>query len=467
MPPIRPNVVRGLLATTLLASMVTTAHAATRDIDHLMPPLANTPAVSRSASTAALSRIVLRVESYDDLVRRDPSIKASKSEVARMQHYLRNTYDGMTTTGSFVVGTEVFDCIPIAQQPSLRGGGQVGSPPLGLKTSRGGTSAQRCAEGNVPFRRVTIDEIASHPTLEDFLSKERPEAASDQHFYAHVAQTAPSPILGGGAGLNLWKPVVDNHTMSLLQIWLSGQSEANATQTAEVGWQVQPGAWNTYDPTIFVYWTADGYAQTGCYNLGCTGFVQTASDVTLGAAIPSDRYSVKGGAQNIVNVSWQRNNDDGSWWLVLDGEAAGYLPGSLYGQGDLGRSDGNRLMDAGGEIADGGQPAAPMGSGEYADAGYRQAAFVTDMHYLDGNLAKQPVDLTSRDIWINPTPHCYTLSLIGVSASDLPGGLPDGASTTPNHEAGMSGTSFYLGGPGTANADCKAANPSIASRASR
>ncbi|KAF1004072.1 MAG: hypothetical protein GAK28_04236 [Luteibacter sp.] len=467
MPSIHRTLVRGVLATTLLASTISTAFAATRDVDSLMPPLANAQATSRSATTNALSRVALRVESYDALVRRDPSIKASKAEVARMQHYLRNTYQGMTTNGTFVVGAETFDCVPIAQQPSLRGGGTVAAPPLGLRTSRSGTSAQRCAEGSVPFRRLTIDEIAAHRTLEDFLSKERPEAADDRHYYAHVAQTAPSNILGGGAGLNLWKPVVDNHTMSLLQIWLSGQSEANATQTAEVGWQVQPGAWNTYDPTIFVYWTADGYSQTGCYNLGCTGFVQTASDLALGSSIPSDRYSVKGGSQGIVNVSWQRNNDDGSWWLVLDGEAVGYLPGNLYGQGDLGRADGNRLMDAGGEIADGGKPAAPMGSGEYADAGYRQAAFVTDLHYLDGNLAKQPVDLMSGNTWINPTPHCYTLSLIGVNASDIPGGLPEGTSTTPNHEAGMSGTSFYLGGPGTANADCQAANPSIASRSLR
>jgi hypothetical protein len=46
-------------------------------------------------------------------------------------------------------------------------------------------------------------------------------------------------------------------------------------QTAEVGWQVYPQKYGNSYPTLFIYWTADGYNRTGCYNLDCSAFIQT------------------------------------------------------------------------------------------------------------------------------------------------------------------------------------------------
>lgn len=454
-----------LIAAALLLAGMADVHAATRDIDSVMPRVGITrQATSSRALTSASSdyrqfRSQAATRTYDTVLRSDPAIKASRSEFARMQAYLANTYDGLTVTSTYTVGGATFDCIPVDQQPSLRGGVPLVAPPPGAKTTNGGTSAYRCATGNVPFRRITIEELASHPTLEDFLSKPSASAVDpNQHYYSHVAQTRPMAMIGGGAGLNLWKPVVDNRTMSLLQIWLVGDS-TGGVQTAEAGWQVQPGAWQTYDPTVFEYWTADGYASTGCYNLGCTGFVQYATDFSLGSAIPSDRYSVAGGAQTIMNVEWVRQDGQDVWWLNVDGEYVGYLPASLYGQGNMGIANGVRRMDAGGEIARDGLPSAAMGSGQFASTGYQHAAFVTNEHYLDSSWTQHPVDLTARDTWLNATPSCYTLSLIGVTPGQLPGTLPDGVSTTPTLQSGMTGTSFYLGGPGTANAACNAAHP--------
>lgn len=453
-----------LLAVSMFLAIGADAHASTRDVDSVMPRIGITrqadvtTASARSATSDFRQfRSVQQTRSFDAVKRDNPSIKASRAEFARMQAYLANTYEGLTVISTFTAGDQVFDCIPVDQQPSLRDGSHLIAPPAGAKTSNGSTSSRRCAAGNVPFRRVDIDQIAAHATLEDFLAK--PQAtASNTHYYSHVAQITPTNIYGGGAGLNLWKPAADNRTMSLIQIWVTGQG-SSGVQTAEGGWQVQPGAWGTTSPTVFEYWTADGYQSTGCYNLGCSGFVQYANDFSLGTAIPSDRYSVANGTQTIMTVQWQRVDSDQVWWLVVDGEYVGYLPASLYGQGNMGVNNGLRRMDAGGEIARDGLPSAAMGSGQFAETGYRHAAFVTNEYSLDSGWNQHPVNLAARDTWLNATPSCYTLSLIGVTPGQLGQSLPAGVSTTPTLQPGMSGTSFYLGGPGTANAQCKAAYP--------
>jgi hypothetical protein len=85
------------------------------------------------------------------------------------------------------------------------------------------------------------------------------------HHYAFTAHFVNN--LGGNSNLNLWNDYVNNNVgqqMSLSQQWYAGGSP---TQTAEVGWQAQPSVWGTYNSVLFIYWTADGYDNTGCYNL--------------------------------------------------------------------------------------------------------------------------------------------------------------------------------------------------------
>src|SRR5208282_2010268 len=79
---------------------------------------------------------------------------------------------------------------------------------------------------------------------------------------------------------------------SLSQHWYLAGSGGHF-QTAEVGWQNYPGKYGVDKPVQFVYWTADDYSATGCYNLDCPGFVQTESTLHLGAGFP--HYSVNGG----------------------------------------------------------------------------------------------------------------------------------------------------------------------------
>ena len=136
------------------------------------------------------------------LYRKDPRARVADQRCFReMQSHLNGLHKGVVAVHSFedTAGT-VFDCIPVEQQPSLRGhAGPLpqapdlrpvveGKPPEPGRPSvaAGGAPAGRDRHGNlreappgtIPMRRVTLDELVRFPTLRDFLRKEpgRPAA---------------------------------------------------------------------------------------------------------------------------------------------------------------------------------------------------------------------------------------------------------------------------------------------------
>jgi hypothetical protein len=94
--------------------------------------------------------------------------------------------------------------------------------------------------------------------------------------------------LGGNSTLNYWNPPVnesEGEAFSLSQQWYVGGTGTTlpGLQTAEVGWQNYPAHYGDNNSHLFIYWTADGYKTTGCYNLDCVGFVQTDPNWVLGS----------------------------------------------------------------------------------------------------------------------------------------------------------------------------------------
>lgn len=75
---------------------------------------------------------------------------------------------------------------------------------------------------------------------------------------------------------------------------------------------------------------ADGYKNTGCYNLLCPGFVQTNKNVVIGGTItPTSTYN--GGQFEITLLIW-KDQDNGNWWFGYGTEIVGYWPSSLFTQ---------------------------------------------------------------------------------------------------------------------------------------
>ncbi|PPU76552.1 hypothetical protein XcuCFBP2542_09885 [Xanthomonas cucurbitae] len=444
-----------------------------------MPPLLQTPATARvaavqqdtvllTAASRAFPQVTSEFKQFLDAqaqlsyARRGASAKvANPTAFAEMQRYLFNRYNGVTVLRSVHQGGKVFDCIPREQQPALRDGSPLVAPPTmdaGTGALTATDTAQRCDAGSVPLERVGLSDMSKHADLRSFLRGTTPRAIAPaqqaatvsavrdvslvQHYHSVVyLDTAGSPVTGAGADLNTWVPAVgDNDAQSISQIWLVGNSSAGLAQTVEAGWQTQPAAnWGTR-PLLFIYSTQDGYAHTGCHNLDCADFVQVSTANVLGAPPPSG-YSTAGGAQAMMRVEFQRNAD-GYWWFRLNGEWIGYYKAELY-EGELAEGSSKIYISAGGEISTwDGRPSAPMGSGRFAAAGYRQAAFQANHFYRDAELVTHPAQrLSSMNV---KQPACYTMAIAGFAYPFALGAGVTRTSLSPEMKNG----GFYFGGPG-------------------
>src|SRR6185295_10591980 len=163
----------------------------------------------------------------------------------------------------------------------------------------------------------------------------------------------------------LWNPYVNTglgEVFSLAQSWHSGGTGA-ALQTTEVGWTNYPGHFGVQKPVLFIYWTANNYNGTGCYNLECAGFVQVDGEGWLGASFAN--YSTAGGSQ--TEFSARDYLYEGNWWLASNGTWIGYYPGSIYGTGQMSRYA--QLIQFGTETT-GATVWPAAGSGAFSTAGW-------------------------------------------------------------------------------------------------
>lgn len=377
----------------------------------------------------------VRAARHETLAAADEARVASVGAFEAMKRHVLNLYEGVEVRSSFEDDSgNVIDCIPIEQQPALRGrklaeappdlpvaaseqsdaSGDVAEPVRGQLT-RGARdrfgNEQSCPKGCVPIMRVTLEMLSRFETLQDFFRKapgggssptEDLTAMNTQtvgHRYAYGMQTVNN--LGGQSFLNLWEPTVgSSQTFSLSQQWYQDGS-GSSLQTAEVGWQVYPGLYGDQRSHLFIYWTADGYQTTGCYNLTCTAFVQTNPGWVIGGGFTN--LSTPGGAQYELEMSFYLTG--GNWWLFLGGnssaDAVGYYPGTLYGTGPMATAA--AIIIYGGETTSA-ATYPPMGSGQFANAGYQQACYQKNILYFPTGGGTQTPNLTLGQA----TPACYT-----------------------------------------------------------
>lgn len=341
--------------------------------------------------------------------------------------YILDLYQGVKVDKSYVADGFHFDCIFTETQPSLRGGQKIATPPkvTSLGSTGGGTGSwqeTQCADGTIPMQRVTLERMAKFATVRDFLAKKPvPDGQmgiNAEHRYAYGYQNVTN--YGGNSWLNLWNP---SGEFSLSQHWYSAGS-GSGNQTVEGGWIHYPDKFGDKS-VLFIFYTPDNYAS-GCYNLDCSGFVQTNSNWALGGAWSA--YSTYGGTQYGFQQQWKYFN--GNWWLLLKGagnlEAVGYYPGTLYGSGPMRNSASESLF--GGETCCA-SPWPQMGSGKWPSAGFGQAAYQCTIFYIprdeDGGTG-----VWSSLTTVQAHPNCYKIAY------------------TPASSGGSWGTHFYYGGPG-------------------
>lgn len=377
------------------------------------------------------------------MARPESKVKDAKTFEEMRQHIL-TMYQGVSVTHSFVLDSDHFDCVPTRQQPAMRTLGlkSIATPPplsvlkhAGASDGAAASSSQeagkvqsitsqldpekqfdefgnsvRCEADTIPMRRITLEDMTRFDSLKKFFAK-GPDGAGQApkqgvpstpgpvlHKYAYTYQYVNN--LGGNASLNLWSPYVytgSNEIFSLNQEWYVGYT--GTTQTAEVGWQNYPGYYGGQNSRLFIYYTADNYNQTGCYNLSCGKFVQVNNNWYFGGGFPN--YSVWGGAQYDFSAEYYLYA--GNWWLALGGTWVGYYPGSVYNGGQL--THNAQIIEFGGETV-GSNPWPGMGSGGWGSYGWSYAAYQRNLWYIAPTASTYWDTLTVSQ----PSSNCYNVA---------------------------------------------------------
>ncbi|XP_044949932.1 uncharacterized protein LOC123399598 [Hordeum vulgare subsp. vulgare] len=252
-----------------------------------------------------------------------------------------------------------------------------------------------CPENTIPIRRTNEEDVLRASSIRRF-GKKMPR--SFPHFnptndtdtpnvlrgHQHaVASAQYDKIYGTKSSFNLWKPwIARGNDFSLTQFWITGGSyNGNSLNTIEAGWQVYPYLYSDSNTRLFIYWTRDAYQTTGCYNLLCSGFIQTSNQITIGGTIsPMSTYD---GTQYDIDILVWKDRAGGNWWMQVGGNYVGYWPSSIFNY----LEDSASTIMWGGEVfsPDAGQTSTHMGSGHFPNEGFGKASHIKNIQVVDSS----------------------------------------------------------------------------------
>ncbi|CAD5332052.1 unnamed protein product [Arabidopsis thaliana] len=403
----------------------------------------------------SLSQKVGHISAFNDT---KPYRQVSSLRLARIQKHLNKINKSPVFTIQSPDG-DVIDCVPKRKQPALDHPllkhHKIQKAPKKMPKMKGKdddvkeaenvlegawqmwhVNGTRCPKGTVPIRRNTMNDVLRAKSLFDFGKKrrsiyldqrtEKPDAlGTNGHEHAIAYTESSSEIYGAKATINVWDPKIEEvNEFSLSQIWiLSGSFVGPDLNSIEAGWQVSPELYGDNRPRLFTYWTSDSYQATGCYNLLCSGFIQTNNKIAIGAAI-SPLSTFKGNQFDITILIW-KDPKMGNWWMGLgDSTLVGYWPAELFTH----LADHATTVEWGGEVvntrASGRHTTTQMGSGHFPDEGFGKASYFRNLEVVDSDNSLVPV----HDVKIlAENTECYDIK-----------------SSYSNEW----GTYFYYGGPG-------------------
>ncbi|XP_074284304.1 protein neprosin-like [Silene latifolia] len=350
-----------------------------------------------------------------------PQLELQK--LKRVRAYLRRiNKPGVKTIKS--PDGDVLDCVqahlqPAFDHPKLKGHKPLDPPerPKGsnmtdemvVSIQKWTETGESCPQGTIPIRRTTEADVLRAEKFGKFGRKPNRFVKRDSTGSGHehaVAFANGDQFYGAKASLNVWTPqVTDAYEFSLSQIWLISGSFGNDLNTIEAGWQANPALYGDQYPRFFTYWTTDAYQATGCYNLLCSGFVQTNRKIAIGAAIsPRSTYN---GRQFDISITVWKDPKHGHWWLEFgSGLLVGYWPGFLFSHLRI-RAN---MVQFGGEIVNsrsqGYHTATQMGSGHFADEGFKKAAYFRNLQVVDWDNNLIPL---SNIRLLADNPNCYDI----------------------------------------------------------
>ncbi|TVU04395.1 hypothetical protein EJB05_50024, partial [Eragrostis curvula] len=327
---------------------------------------------------------------------------------------------------------DIIDCVHISKQPAfdhpflknhtmqirpsyhpgrLSDDSNIAPSPISQMWHQNG----KCPENTIPIRRTKEEDILRASSVSRYGKKNPksipkpipvhdPEASVLSGHQHAVASSCQDKHYGTKININLWHPSIETaQDFSLAQLWImAGSYGGNDLNTIEAGWQVYPGMYGDENTRFFIYWTRDAYQTTGCYNLACSGFIQTNNQIAMGASISP--YSSYGGSQYEFSILVWKDPQSGNWWLQLENYQLGYWPSSFFSH----LADSASCVMWGGEVfsSSDGQSSTQMGSGHFPGEWFGKASYIRNIQVVDSsNYLRPPSGLGLIAQW----PKCYNV----------------------------------------------------------
>ncbi|CAO2146972.1 unnamed protein product [Urochloa humidicola] len=307
---------------------------------------------------------------------------------------------------------DIIDCVHISRQPafdhpllknhkiqmrpSMHPGGLYDESNI-ASISQTWHENGECPEDTIPIRRTREEDVMRassvrmygkkmRGSISKFVSMDHPlNDVTTGHEYGVAYGTGDNEYLGTKMTINVWQPTPQSGDFSLAQLWVSaGSYENKDLNTIEVGWQVFPAMYGDGSTRLFIYWTRDAYNRTGCYNLGCSGFVQTDTRFAIGGSLSP--VSTYGGSQYELDILVWKDSNTHNWWLQVGGTNLGYWPSSIFTVLATSASE----VEWGGEVYSPSMTT-PMGSGHFPEEGFSKASYIRTIQVVDSsNHLKSP-----------------------------------------------------------------------------
>ncbi|XP_068655235.1 protein neprosin-like [Aristolochia californica] len=384
-----------------------------------------------SVTGYSLLKAILILWLQTSLVFTEAANSLSKDEYFALRRHLKSLNKPAIKSIETGYGN-IFDCVDINKQPAfdhpLLKNHTIQMKPSSLPDRNDdqifsssvldiGVHGEGCPDGTVPIRRVTMEDLMRAPSVSEFgkkyvLNDSQVIFAGNTNGHHHWAndQTYPGEFYGTQVTMNVWQPnVAYSNKFSLGQFWVSN-GPYDQLNTIEAGW------------------VADGYHNTGCYNLICPGFIQVSNKVPLGAYFT--QVSTYGGEQHEITLLSFLDHENKVWWLSFGNELVGYWPQEIFNT----LSTKAQWVHWGGEVYNPDEKInqlksdmPPMGSGHFAQEEYGKSSFMRALQVVtvDNVLVEAPaVTFAYAD-----APKCYNIT--------DKGRLGEGWRRT-----------FYFGGPG-------------------
>ncbi|KAF8393479.1 hypothetical protein HHK36_021723 [Tetracentron sinense] len=249
-----------------------------------------------------------------------------------------------------------------------------------------------CPEGTIPIRRIRKHDLLRTTSLENY-GRKSPQIDRalnktdyhDDHFAKlnntgtyfpqfnrskAVVFTQGYNYIGAKGDINVWNPNVESwDEYSTAQIWLKN-GPSDDFESVESGW------------------VTDSSQKTGCFDLICSGFVQTGHEISLGASIEPVSYEL--GPQYQITVYIFKDPVTSNWWLQYGNKInIGYWPSSLFSL----LSHSSTFVEWGGEVYSSKvgmiapHTGTAMGSGDFAEGLFGFSSFITKIRIRDYSLS--------------------------------------------------------------------------------